>query len=262
MPQTIVQAHAHARIALAEVDSTNAEALRRLNSGETPPFWLTADRQIAGRGRRGRGWTSEPGNLYSSLVLLDPAPPAHVGELPLVIGLAAHRAVSRVAGLPADALTVKWPNDLLLGGSKIAGILIEAVPFAGRRAVVIGIGINVGHHPAGTEWPATDLATAGAAIDTEAMFGLLAGAIGETLAKWNEGAGFAAIRRAWLDAAFGVGEPIVVRLPQTTVSGHFSTIDRDGRLVLRHADGAEERISAGDVFLLGADAPASGEGAA
>ncbi|HOV04724.1 MAG TPA: biotin--[acetyl-CoA-carboxylase] ligase [Hyphomicrobiales bacterium] len=246
------------RIALDEVDSTNAEALCRLAAGETAPFWLTAGRQVAGRGRRGRSWTSEPGNLYSSLVLVEPAPAEHLGALPLVVGLGVHRAVAGLAGLDPARLRVKWPNDVLLDGKKIAGILIEANEIAGRRTVVVGIGVNCAHHPEGTEWPATSLAAAGLAVSPDEVFACLAGSLAATLAEWDRGAGLAAIRRAWLDIASGLGEPIVVRLPQSTVSGHFSTIDRDGRLVLRLASGEERRIAAGDVFLPGTGPADSG----
>jgi BirA family biotin operon repressor/biotin-[acetyl-CoA-carboxylase] ligase len=147
-------------IALDSIDSTNAEALRLAAGGERSPLWVTARSQTAGRGRRGRAWVSEPGNLYASLLLTDPAPPEHRPELSLVAALAVHDAVAgRIPGL-AVRVALKWPNDLLIDRNKFAGILVEGE----AAAVAVGIGVNCTHHPAHTDFPATDLATAGVRI--------------------------------------------------------------------------------------------------
>src|SRR5499426_1602908 len=135
--------------------STNAEALSLATAGERGPLWITAGRQSAGRGRRGRTWTSEAGNLFASLLLTEPALPEHWSELSFVAALAIHDAIADLAPSVRPQLAIKWPNDLLLGEAKFAGILTEA---EGAGTVVVGIGINCISHPAETEYPATDLA--------------------------------------------------------------------------------------------------------
>jgi BirA family biotin operon repressor/biotin-[acetyl-CoA-carboxylase] ligase len=227
------------------IGSTNAEGLRLARLGESGPLWLTARSQTAGRGRRGRMWVSEPGNLYASLMLIDPSPPERAAELSFVAALALHDAVGgRIAGL-APRLVVKWPNDLLIDGNKFAGILIEGE----GRAVVIGIGVNCVHHPKGTEFPATDLASAGVRASPESLFGPLCAAMTNRLAQWDRGAGFAAIRSDWLARAAGLGKPVRVVITEGERRGLFETIDERGCLVLRHADGTIETVAAGDVFM-------------
>jgi biotin-[acetyl-CoA-carboxylase] ligase BirA-like protein len=162
-------------IRLDSVDSTNAEALRRARAGERGPLWVVAASQSAGRGRRGRAWAAPPGNLYASLLLVDPAPAAVAPQLAFVAGLAVHDACAALAPGLADGLTLKWPNDLLCRGAKIAGILIEGEggPIANPVVAVIGIGVNCRHHPDGVEHPATDFAAQGAAVEPVALFDTL-----------------------------------------------------------------------------------------
>ncbi len=238
----------YAAVHLDAVGSTNAEAFARAGQGVASGLWVVARRQTAGRGRRGRLWTSEPGNLYSSLMLRDPIEEARLGELPLVVALAVHDAVA--AALPPltrGDLAIKWPNDILYGGAKLCGILIEAASQTGGRVVVAGIGINCAHHPADTLYRATDLREAGYPTDPEAMFALLAAAMARRLAEWRT-RDFSGLRDAWLARARGIGEAITVRLPAREVVGVFTGLDEDGRLLLRH-DGGLEAISAGDVFF-------------
>ena len=227
------------------IGSTNAEALRLARAGERGPRWIVAKTQTAGRGRRGRTWVSEPGNLYASLLLSDPAPPERFPELSFVAALALHDAVGgRIPGL-ASRLVLKWPNDLLIDRNKFAGILVEGE----GAAVAIGIGVNCVHHPDRTETPATDLASAGVRTSPESLFAPLSGAMATRLAQWNRGAGFAEIRADWLARAAGVGKPIRVKSGETELSGQFEGIDETGRLVLRLADGTMQAVAAGDVFL-------------
>jgi BirA family biotin operon repressor/biotin-[acetyl-CoA-carboxylase] ligase len=227
------------------IGSTNADALARARDGERGPLWFTAKRQTAGRGRRGRAWVSEPGNLYASLLLTDPSPPERFPELSFVAALALHDAVAgRIAGL-ADRLVLKWPNDLLIDRNKFAGILVEGE----GTSVATGIGVNCVHHPAGTEFPATDLATAGVRTSPESLFAPLTAAMVMRLAQWNRGAGFAATRADWLARAAGIGKPIRVKSGDGEIAGQFDTIDETGRLVLRLADGTMQTVAAGDVFL-------------
>jgi BirA family biotin operon repressor/biotin-[acetyl-CoA-carboxylase] ligase len=238
-----------ARIAILDtIDSTNAEALRRARAGERGPLWIVAKRQTAGRGRRGRAWVSSPGNLNATLLLSDPAPAAAAPQLGFVAGLALHDAATRAAPALAPRLALKWPNDLLCGARKIAGILIEGE--GSPVTVAVGIGVNCRHHPDSTEFPATDFVSEGVDVDPEALTGLLAASMQARLAQWNRGASFAVIRAAWLARASGLGQPIRVRLPEREATGDFETIDEAGRLVLRATDGAREAIAAGEVFPL------------
>jgi BirA family transcriptional regulator, biotin operon repressor / biotin---[acetyl-CoA-carboxylase] ligase len=227
------------------VGSTNSEALGLARNGECGPLWITARTQTAGRGRRGRSWVSEPGNLYASLLLTDPAPPDRAAELSLVAALAVHDAIgARTPGV-SRRLTLKWPNDVLIDGNKFAGILIEGEGVA----VVIGIGVNCVHHPSGTAFPATDLATAGVRAPSETVFGMLSAAMLQRLALWNRGADFAAIRADWLARAGGLGKPISVVTAEGAVEGRFEGIDERGHLVVRLVDGNSRTVVAGDVTM-------------
>jgi len=238
-------------VSLDAVGSTNAEAFARARGGERGPLWVAARRQTAGRGRRGRAWVSEPGNLYASLLLTDPAPPQRAAELSLVAALALHDALAERASVLGPRLALKWPNDVLCDGAKLAGILVEGETLAGGPlAVVIGIGVNCAHHPADTAYPATNLAAAGALVTPESLAQALIGAMARRLAEWNRGEDFAAIRAAWLKRAAGLGAPARVRLPGREVDGIAETLDETGRLVLRLADGSRERIAAGEMFPL------------
>jgi BirA family transcriptional regulator, biotin operon repressor / biotin---[acetyl-CoA-carboxylase] ligase len=240
-------------LSLEEVGSTNAEAFARARAGERGPLWITARRQVAGRGRRGRAWVSEPGNLYASLLLTDPAPSQRAAELSLVAALAVHDALAECAGALGPRLTLKWPNDVLCEGAKLAGILVEGeTPPGGPLAVVIGIGVNCAHHPAATAYPATNLAAAGALVGPESLAQALIATMARRLAEWNRGGNFAAIRAAWLKRAAGLGASARVRLPDREVDGIAETLDEAGRLVLRLADGSRERIAAGEMFPLAA----------
>jgi BirA family biotin operon repressor/biotin-[acetyl-CoA-carboxylase] ligase len=232
----------------AEIGSTNAEALSRAANGGVEQ-WIVADRQAAGRGRRGRHWVSEAGNLYASLLLYDPAPPSASPQICFVAALALHDAVlDSVPVLDRGRLRLKWPNDLLLDGKKLSGILVEGASAGTRQAVVVGIGVNCTHHPQDTPYPVTDLAAEGAAIEPAALFARLGERMMDRLAQWHGGKGFAATREAWLARAHDLGREIEVRLPDRALRGRFEDLDGEGALVLLLPSGHRERIRAGDVF--------------
>jgi BirA family biotin operon repressor/biotin-[acetyl-CoA-carboxylase] ligase len=156
-----------------------------------------------------------------------------------------HDAVAgRIPGL-ASRVALKWPNDLLIDRMKFSGILVEGE----GPAVVVGIGVNCVHHPAGTDFPATDLATAGVRTTPDSVFERLSAAMVARLVQWDRGAGFAAVRTEWLARAAGLGKPIKVALADGIVAGQFETIDGTGRLVLRLADGKTQAVAAGDVMM-------------
>ena len=238
-------------IELGDVASTNLECMERARSGDEGKLWITAVRQTGGRARRGRRWVSEPGNLYSSLLLIDPAPWAALASLPLAVTVAVEAAVS--SALPAEAaktLRIKWPNDLLIGGRKTSGILIEAEQLPdGRRAVVIGCGINVAHRPDAGLYPTTCLAEQGSAVTPQDLFAQLVVTMDSVLRLWDQGRGVAAIRDAWIERAQGIGEPVTVNLPDRQIHGLFDGIDVEGRLMLALPDGSRQTIASGDVFF-------------
>ncbi len=175
-------------VAYDTLGSTNAEALALASAGERGPLWITAQSQSAGRGRRGNDWVSPPGNLYATLLLSRPSPPAAAPQLSFVAALALHDAVADCAPQLGPSLHVKWPNDLLLGPAKLAGILIEgeSEPIF---AVAIGIGVNCASHPSGTAFPATDLAAAGALVDAGCAVCRARAAMERRLTQWQHGDG-------------------------------------------------------------------------
>jgi BirA family biotin operon repressor/biotin-[acetyl-CoA-carboxylase] ligase len=236
-----------ARIAAyGELDSTNSEARRLAQAGEPGPLWITAEHQTAGRGRRGRVWDSAPANLAASLLLRPEAPIAIVGQLSFVAALAVAEMAVHFA--PRAAITVKWPNDVLGEGRKLAGILLEAGPAPEGNWLAIGIGVNLASFPQGTEFPATSLAQLGLAPPTPAdALSVLAARFDHWYAAWmNEG--FETVRSAWLARAGGLGLPIRARLPHETREGVFEGIDSAGALLLNE-QGLVSTIAAGEVFF-------------
>jgi BirA family biotin operon repressor/biotin-[acetyl-CoA-carboxylase] ligase len=234
--------------ALDTVGSTNAEALVCARAGERGPLWVTARAQSSGRGRRGRVWTSEPGNLYASLLLVGAAPPGVAPQLSFVSALALYDALSTVTPALRARTALKWPNDLLVGGRKIAGILIEGEFLADQTlAVVAGMGVNCAHHPDGAN--ATNLSVEGAEVSPSKLFTALADAMLSRLRQWEQGGNFAAIRADWLALAMGVGTVIKVRSHDGEIAGVFTTLDASGQLVLQMQDGATRLIAAGDVVM-------------
>ena len=235
-------------IAHGTLPSTNADALARARVGERGPLWVTARQQTAGRGRRGNVWASEPGNFYASLLLTDAAPAAHLPELCFVAALAVLDAVSTAAPQLAARLKLKWPNDLLLDGAKLAGILIEAESIRDTTAIAAGIGVNCAHHPDDLAYPAASLAACGATVTPADLLSALSRTMLVRLAQWEGGSGFAAIRAEWLAHAANVGGDIHVRLPGRELTGTFETLDRMGRLMLRLPAGNLETITVGELF--------------
>jgi BirA family biotin operon repressor/biotin-[acetyl-CoA-carboxylase] ligase len=238
---------------LAEVDSTNA-VLRRLvesgaESGEGVVVW--AEWQTAGRGRAGRAWVGAPGNLYASLLVAAPEPLARAAELGFIAGLSVIEAVQTLAPAraPDSVLACKWPNDVLLAGAKLAGILLETVAAPGKeQLVVVGIGVNV--HPVDVPralYPVTSLAEHEIRVNAPRLLEAVLHAFASRLAHWRRD-GFAPVRAEWLRRAAGLGQPVTVELPSGAVAGRFVDLDADGALVLEGADGARRRVLAGDLL--------------
>lgn len=241
-----------ARHALTAVDSTNAFAAS-LAPGLTGPAWVIAGEQTAGRGRRGRHWVSPRGNFYGSLVMRPEGAPEQAALRSFAAALALHDACVALTGLP-QAFALKWPNDVLLNGGKLAGILLESAGQGGRVAhLVIGIGVNLIGAPAvtavepGAVPPVSLLGETGLRVTPEALLDHLAPAF----ARWEaafQAQGFAPLRAAWLARAARLGERIRARTGTTTREGIFDTIDASGALVL-NIDGRREAIPAAEVFF-------------
>jgi BirA family biotin operon repressor/biotin-[acetyl-CoA-carboxylase] ligase len=230
------------------VGSTSTEALAAAQRGDRGRLWVVAREQTAGHGRRGRVWQTPKGNLAASLLMHEADLGSVAATLGFAVGLALEAAIRAVAKAPQADLKLKWPNDLLCDGAKVAGILLEAVMLGdGTRAVVIGIGVNVREAAVGVPYPVTTLAASGIGTDADALFRELAETWVDVAAVWSAGAGFPTIRERWLRHAVGIGGPIAVKVGEDTVSGTFETIDHEGRLVVRSGDGTARQISAGDV---------------
>ena len=222
-----------------QIDSTNSEARRLAEAGERGPVWITADRQTAGRGRRGRAWEQGEGNLAATLLI---HPTGDFAQLSFAAALAVAEMVEAFA--PGAAITVKWPNDVLANGKKLAGILLESGP----GWLAIGIGVNLVSHPEGTEFPATSLAQLGIAPpSSQDALALLAARFGHWYGAWMN-QGFETLRTAWLARAGGLGAPIRARLPHETRHGVFEGIDASGALLLNE-QGEVHAITAGEVFF-------------
>ena len=237
---------------LDETDSTNAEARRRAEAGEVGPLWITARRQTAGRGRRGRKWESESSNLASTLLLLTRKSPAEAAQLTFAASLAVADLLDRY--VPPALVTIKWPNDVLLDGLKTSGILIESGPApSGGLWLAVGIGVNLSQTPGETERPATCIAehlahgvVSAPTVDEAAK--ALAETFGVWLDRWTT-LGFQPILDAWIARTPGLHGSCTARLTHETLTGVADGVEADGSLRLKLPDGSLRVISAGDVFF-------------
>ncbi len=234
---------------LDEVDSTNEEAKRRALAGEAGPLWIAAKQQTSGRGRRGREWTGLNGNLFATGLYTLKDDPARAAQL----SFAAALAVAQVCECVIDQarVRVKWPNDVLVDGRKISGILLESgrAP-SGELWLAVGVGINLVAHPSDTERPATNFKACGADLLRDTALSHLATAFETWRNSWQV-AGFAPLRDAWIARAYGIGERCQARLQDEMVEGVFADLAVDGALRLDLPDGRRRLISAGDVFFPG-----------
>src|SRR3981189_1849551 len=245
--------------AFDQIGSTNAEAMSRARDGERGPIWFVTTEQTAGRGRRQRAWIAPRGNLASSVLEGMDVSPSLAATMGFAFGLAHETALQRVsveanlrlAGSDQLKYLLKWPNDILVRGQKLCGLLVEAEAMPdGGLAVVAGIGTNIIAAPEGTPTPATSLAALGVHVGAEELFAALADAWVEFRGIWDLGRGFAEIRKLglegagavpglccaaiwdigrglgkigklWLERAFGVGEPVAIQTGTTKVEGTF-----------------------------------------
>ena len=246
------------------IGSTNTEALAAAAAGDPGDIWFAALQQTAGRGRRGRQWHSPPGNLAASLLIVPDASPETVATLGFAAGVALNAGLSTI--LPSgmvrigidgadgadgrSRIALKWPNDVLADGAKLAGILLEATRTAqGYQAIVVGIGVNVVAAPEGLPYPATSLNALGIERTAEDVFEALSDAWVDAFALWNDGNGVSAVLERWRGSAAGIGAPVAISQDGVVRRGIFETIDSSGRLIIRDDDGARHPITAGDVHF-------------
>jgi BirA family biotin operon repressor/biotin-[acetyl-CoA-carboxylase] ligase len=242
-----------ARHVLDTVDSTNAHALRLATAG-SGPAWVLGLEQTAGKGRRARAWSSPRGNFHASLLLHPTEPAAEVALRSFAAALALHEVLVALTGLP-DAFALKWPNDVLLNGGKVAGILLESAGAPGGRIahLVIGIGVNLIAAPdpaliePGATGPVTLLAETGQRVAPETLLAHLAPAYAVWESRFRA-EGFAPLRDAWLARAARLGETITARTGTATHQGRFATLDESGALILATPQG-RLTIPAAEVFF-------------
>ncbi|QQS12785.1 MAG: biotin--[acetyl-CoA-carboxylase] ligase [Rhodospirillales bacterium] len=231
------------------IGSTNDEAAARALAGAPEGTVVTARRQEDGRGRRGRRWESPEGNAYSSTILRPACRPDRAAQLGFAVALAV--ADTAVAGLPTTReIRLKWPNDVLIDGAKVAGILLESEMGADGNVahVVVGVGINVEAGPAVTAggYPAAALRALGDGRTVAELLGAYIAALAARVAQWR--AGFAGTRADWLARAAWLGDTVEVTVGTERLSGRFAGLDDDGALLLQPPLGAARRIVAGEVF--------------
>lgn len=228
--------------------STNDELKRLLGRDASEGTLVVATQQTAGRGRQGRVWLSEPGNLFFSLLLRPRCRIDAAAQLTFLAAVAVAAAVAAV--LPKDReVSCKWPNDVLVNGLKTAGILLEAFADNEEVAVIVGVGVNVAHHPPAEEvlYPATSLGREGATGLTPRS--VLSGICAALLPRYREWQreGFATLRAQWLERAHGLGEGVVVHLDKERIVGTFLGLDERGALLVQQGT-ATRTLLAGDVF--------------
>jgi len=239
------------------VGSTNAEAMEAARAGEADRLWVAALQQTAGRGRRGRPWSSDFGNLAASVYVELPYGVTEPALLGFVAGVSLAQALDELLaearpapGQPLPVVRLKWPNDVTVDGRKLVGILLEAERLpGGELAVVIGMGVNVVAVPDGLPYEAASLHGFGLEIVAQDVFTRLSEKFARNYDVWNFGAGSARILEAWRAHAAGVGGPIAVQRDGQRLEGRFETVDNSGRLIVALPDGSREPVTAGDVYF-------------
>lgn len=228
------------------IDSTNSEAARRIQAGSIlESLWITAKTQMSGRGRLGREWVSNEGNVFATLVW--PAPELSIApQLSFLIAVAAQQLLQELAGDKAE-VTCKWPNDILMDGGKISGILLETAKSPeGKDWVIIGIGINLTSKPDESRWPATCLADVMEPPHPEDAIRRLHQNWVRLFQTW-EAQGFTPLAKKWMQCAFGLGHRVRYSVKNKIITGSFSGLDETGAALIRLDSGWVERIYAGEI---------------
>ncbi|MCS6761423.1 MAG: biotin--[acetyl-CoA-carboxylase] ligase [Candidatus Devosia symbiotica] len=246
------------------VGSTNSEALAAAAAGDPGGIWFAARQQMSGRGRRGRHWESPHGNLAATLLIVPDCDPTLLATLGFVAGVSLSRGLSAIlpGGLVRidingandlggqSRIALKWPNDVLANGAKLAGILLEVNKLPdGHQAIAIGLGVNLIAAPQGLSYPATSLRDLGVPCSAEEVFEALSDAWTEVFGLWNDGRGIGDVLKHWRAFAAGIGAPVAVNQDDQVLRGIFESIDDVGRLIVRVEDDRRIAITAGDVHF-------------
>lgn len=227
------------------LDSTSLEAKRRAAMGEAGPIWLLAHRQTAGYGRRGSEWRQRDGDFSATFLFRPTGKPEVLPQLSFVAALAVADAISRFA--PKAQLSIKWPNDVLSDGAKIAGVLLELV--ASPPLIALGVGVNIVSSPTGLDYPTArliDLMAPSAPPRPVAFLETLDEVFNAWRRRWEKD-GFEPVRSEWLSRADKLGKAIRVQLPSEVIEGVFQDLDLDGALIL-DCDGVRRSVAAGAVL--------------
>lgn len=233
------------------LDSTNEEAKRLAKGGGCHGAVIWAKKQTEGRGRMGRVWTSSEGNLFVSVLLQPEKPLNDLSQLSFVAAVAVLEALEGLVP-EGNRLQCKWPNDILLNDRKIGGILLESFQSGdngtAKAWVVVGVGVNVDSYPPRTEFPATCLKDAGVElVSAKIILSRFIHHFIECYNTWNT-KGFAAIRKKWIAAAWGMDKRLCARLPDGNIEGVCLGLDPSGSLLLKLDNGKKHQVHAGDVF--------------
>lgn len=229
------------------VGSTNDEARNLVTAGVSAGAVVWAESQTDGRGRNGNDWISPPGNLYCSIVMSPSADASHLAESAFVAALAVRDAV--VTTLPPGVpVELKWPNDVMAAGRKVAGILIETetLPGEARSALIVGIGINMVSAPVEASYPATSIAALTRPPRVDRMLSILMTAIDRRFDQWAR-SGFAVIRDEWMRNAHRIGSKVTA---STGIRGIFAGLDETGAAVIATEDGVRRRLISGSIRYL------------
>lgn len=229
------------------LDSTNEEAARRARAGDLGPVWLEAGVQTAGRGRRGRAWLSQPGNVFMTYFGATTRAPADVALLGFATAVAVGETIDALSGRAVAQL--KWPNDVLLDGAKVCGILLESgATDQGAVWFALGVGVNVVSAPEGLDYPIASLAQIGVNEDAAHIRARLRSAIGDA-ARTLGSEGFAPIRARWTGMATGIGKTVRAQIGAEAITGRALGLGADGALTIETPNGQTRSISAGEVYF-------------
>lgn len=233
------------------IDSTNSEARRVLSRGADGNFVISAGEQISGRGRNGRIWESRPGNLYMSILLEADGFYNRQSDISFVTALAVYDSISEISRTCASKvdLIIKWPNDILINGAKISGILLESIKSNAKHYLIIGIGVNIALSPNLSDKKTISCADLNIKnISPSLMLDIIMKHFSYYYNLWQD-KGFTPVRQLWLERSCKRGEVITVSDGRNRISGLFQDIDENGAIVLKLASGEHCKLSTGDVFF-------------
>lgn len=231
---------------LESVSSTMDEARQIIAHNPEMPQVVWSDAQTGGRGRRGREWISPAGNLYMTIAIRNTLPMARAAECSFVAAVALRNAIADLRPNLSERLKLKWPNDLLIDGAKLSGLLLELE--AGGKWILIGCGVNVATNPEGMPYKTTSLLAEQAYIPPGQLLQAFVTEMDSWIGTWTTD-GFSPIRSAWLNHALGLGDEVTANLSDKSVKGVFLDLDADGALRMRLPDGQVMSVAAGDVVF-------------